>query len=223
MAGEKDEKGTVKLQYLNELDKKHEVTLQAHENGYYFVSNISVDASANPLEDGWTKLTDEELKWFNERFFNDEEGKIKNYFLNKAFADVKDINIYYLFEDEPIEDALSAEEEKALKKTSIDMELDIHKIPIEYMDATLRTYANLTLEETNKVGQDSLVYLNDFDAYYLSKGDYCYEEYTMVSGQKNEEGIVKLQYEHLFEGMYEVTLMTHPNGYYFVSNLLIEE
>lgn len=176
-----------------------------------------------PSEDGWTRLTDAEVKWFNEMFFNDEEDKIKNYFLNKAFADVKDINIYYLFEDEPIEDALSAEEEKALKKTSIDMELDIHKIPIDYMDATLRAYANLTLEETNKVGQDSLVYLKEFDAYYLSKGDYCYEEYTMLSGKKNAEGIVKLQYEHEFEGTYEVTLQAHEEGYYFVSNILIEE
>ena len=32
------------------------------------------------LEDGWTRLTEEELKWFNERFFNVAENGIVNAF-----------------------------------------------------------------------------------------------------------------------------------------------
>jgi hypothetical protein len=174
------------------------------------------------LEDGWTRLTEEELKWFNEQFFNVEGNQILNYFLNCAFADIKDINIYYVFENEPssADGNLSKAEKSALEKTDIDMDLDIHKIPVEYINTVLKKYANLTLEETNKVGIDSLVYLKDFDAYYLSAGDVSYSSYTMTSGQRYEDGTVKLQYQHEIEfKRYEVTLQPYDNGYLFVSNL----
>ena len=223
-SGMKDKIGNVKLQYLSvEDEQEYVVTLKAHEKGYYFVSNVLKNAPTDePVEMSCTALKESELKWFNEQFFNVEGNQIVNYFLNCAFADIKDINIYYVFENEPssADGNLSKAEESALEKTDIDMDLDIHKIPVEYINTVLKRYANLTLEETNKVGIDSLVYLKDFDAYYLSAGDVSYSSYTMTSGQRYEDGTVKLQYQHEIEfKRYEVTLQPYDNGYLFVSNL----
>lgn len=176
-----------------------------------------------PLEDGWTRLTEDELKWFNEQFFNVENNKIVNYFLNNMFGSVETISINYLFENEPLpEIEITDAEKSALAKTPIDMELDIHKIPVEYMNTILKTYANITLEETRKVGEDDLIYLKEYAAYYVATGDYAYTTYTMESGQRYEDGTIKLQYQHEIEyARCEVTLKPHDNGYYFLSNLII--
>ena len=40
----KDENGTIKIQCLQtETDERYEVTLKAHDNGYYFVSNLLIE------------------------------------------------------------------------------------------------------------------------------------------------------------------------------------
>lgn len=223
--GAKDANGNVTLQCLRVEDQKeYTVTLKAHKNGYYFVSNVLTNEPIDkPVEMNGTALKEDELKWFNEQFFNVENNKIVNYFLNNMFGSVETISINYLFENEPLpEIEITDAEKSALAKTPIDMELDIHKIPVEYMNTILKTYANITLEETRKVGEDDLIYLKEYAAYYVATGDYTYTTYTMESGQRYEDGTIKLQYQHEIEyARCEVTLKPHDNGYYFVSNLII--
>lgn len=188
-----------------------------------------------PLEDGWTRLTEEELKWFNESFFNNVEdglianvknGMILNSFLNCTYTDVKDISLEELFYDSPHQSTveITDAEMALLKGSAIDFDTDFQKILVSYMDEMLRTYANITLEETNKVDLDKFLYLEEYEAYYSGHGDTHYSPVTVESGIKDEKGIVKLQCLHSeSENKYEVTLQAHEDGYYFVSNVLIEE
>lgn len=184
-------------------------------------------SSANPsepddsLEDGWTRLTEEELKWFNEQFFNVEGNRIVNSFLNCTYTDVKNINLVDLFYD--MSEEISDKEMVALKGSEIDFETDFQKLTVAYMDELLRTYANISFEETNKVDLEMFLYLEEFDAYYYCHGDTHYSLIEVKSGAKDENGNLVLQCFYL-EGKEncEVTLKAHENGYYFVSNTLAE-
>ena len=164
----------------------------------------------------WTELSETELIWFNEQFFNNPENQIVNYFLQSEYSDVKNIDLFKLFYDLPKTsgDELTSEEIQLVRAQDDGFELDIQKVPTKFMNEVLKTYANITLEESNKIKLNLFIYLSEYDAYYMSRGDFHYTEYTMVSGQKNIDGLVRLQYEN-----YEVVLATNENGYYFISNL----
>lgn len=164
----------------------------------------------------WTELSETELVWFNEQFFNNPENQIVNYFLQSEYSDVKNIDLFKLFYDLPktSADELTSEEVQLVRAQDDGFELDIQKVPTKYMNEILKTYANVTLEESNKIKLNLFIYLSEYDAYYMSRSDFHYTEYTMVSGQKNSDGSVRLQYEN-----YEVVLATQENGYYFISNL----
>ena len=53
------------------------------------------------LEGGATSLTENEVEWFNEQFFNVDGNAIVNAFLTCTYTDVKDISMYDLFYDCP--------------------------------------------------------------------------------------------------------------------------
>lgn len=190
------------------------------------VQETEDDKESEPiLEDGWVALTNEELDWFNQEFFNNPDEPIVNYFLDSEFLDVKDVDLYRLFYDLPRTEAESLTEQELLllENAGVDMALDIQKVPVEYMDEVLEKYANISFEETNESKPDYFVYLEEYDAYYMSHGDCHVATRLMISGRKNENGIVCLKYEGYDFSYYEVTLMPHGNGYYFVSNMVIEE
>ena len=142
-----------------------------------------------PQEDaGPAALTGEELRFFNESFFNgdpvyDEHGSYIPYTIVNQFAspwypydDVKDINLFELFYCEG-STKLSAEELQAA--LGVENELDLpclaYKLTAAEMDRVLTQYTGLTLEQTNKAGLDSFTYLPDYNAYYWMHGDtnYC--------------------------------------------------
>ncbi len=165
-------------------------------------------------------LTEDELVWFNESFFNNSEEQITNYFLDSEYSDVKDVDLYRLFYDLPHTnpDSLTEDELELLESAGLNTELDIQKVSTGYMNEVLEKYANMNMGETNKVNLDSFVYLEAYDAYYLSRGDYHYENCLMISGYKDNNGITHLKYERSDSFYYEVILMPYEDGYYFVSN-----
>ncbi len=66
--------------------------------------------------------------------------------------------------------------------------------------------------------------LADYDAYYMMHGDTNHDSVTVLTVEEGENGIVKLQcLRDEGEEKYEVTLQAHDEGYYFVSNVLIEK
>ena len=174
------------------------------------------------LEDGWTRLTEGELKWFNEQFFNVAENRIVNAFLNCTYTDVKNIGLEELFYDVPMID-ISDEEMSLLRGSKIDFDTDFQKVPVSYMDEILLTYANITLTDSNKVDLDMFFYIEKYDAYYSGHGDTHHSPVEVKSGAKDENGnLVLVCYRSEEEKNYQVTLIAHDNGYYFVSNVLAE-
>lgn len=176
-------------------------------------------------DEGWILLTNEELDWFNNEFFNNLDNQIVHYFLDNEFMDVKDVDLFRLFYDLPQtqEDALTEGELRAIEKMGVDIGLDVQKVSTEYMDEVLKTYANITLEESNKENIELFVYLAEYDAYYMSRGDCHYRSLHIIWGQKDVNGVVRLQYEDYASAKYEVTLAPNESGYYFVSNIKIDK
>lgn len=172
-------------------------------------------------EDGWTNLSDEEIRWFNEEFFNTGGDVKRNDFLNSAYADAKNISIYDTFYN--LSEEISLEERKALRGSEIDFGVDYQKLTVPYMDGILQEYMDISFEEIDKVDLEYYLYLEEFDAYFGSHGDTNYSSIEIKSGVKDENGIVKLQYLRKGDGKeYIVTLKQHARGYYFVSNCEIE-
>ncbi len=179
------------------------------------------EETSNPVEDGWVSLTEEELQWFNEQFFNTDGDVKKNDFLNCTYTDVRSISIYDVFYN--LSEAISAEERNALRGSEIDFGTDYQKLTVPYMDGILLEYMNISFGEIDKVDLDYYLYLEEFDAYFGCHGDTNYSGVEVKSGEKDKNGNVKLQYLRREDGKeYVVTLKAHANGYYFVSNCEIE-
>jgi len=169
-------------------------------------------------EDGWTNLSDEEIRWFNEEFFNTGGDVKRNDFLNSAYADAKNISIYDTFYN--LSEEISKEEREALRGSEIDFGVDYQKLTVPYMNGILQKYMNISFEEIDKVDLEYYLYLEEFDAYFGCHGDTNYSRVEVKRGVKDVDGNVKLQYLRTEDGKeYIVTLRAHENGYYFVSNI----
>ena len=173
------------------------------------------------LDNPWISLTEEEIRWFNEEFFNTDGNFRRNNFLNCTYEEVKSINLYDIFYNSSEE--ISKEERKALRGSEIDFGTDFFKLTTSYIDSILLEHMQISLERTDKIGLDSYVYFEEFDAYFNCHGDTNYSSIEVKSGTKDENGNVKLQYLRREDGKeYIVTLKKHANGYYFVSNCEVE-
>jgi len=183
--------------------------------------NITKAYLEDLVENDWVSLTEEELQWFNEQFFNTEGDVKRNDFLNCTYTNARSINIYEVFYN--LSEEISPEERKALRGSEIDFGVDYQKLTAPYMDGILQEYMNISFEEIDKAGLDYYLYLEEFDAYYGSHGDTNYSRVEVKSGVKDEDGNVKLQYLRTEDGIeYIVTLNAYENGYYFVSNVEFE-
>lgn len=151
-------------------------------------------------EDG--PLTAEELERFNTEVFNGDGFNMMNQFLSLAVEAPKDyrqIDLFALFYNgtgEPME--VTEEERQAVAEADYggeDPMVDLVKCPASEMDAVLRKYLGLTLDETDQWGLDRFTYLEEYDAYYDFHGDTNYPgEVTFTSG-KWKDGKVLLYYE----------------------------
>jgi len=174
------------------------------------------------LDYPWSSLTDEEIRWFNEEFFNADGDFRRNNFLNCTYEDVKDISIYDIFYNSSEE--ISKEEREALRGSEIDFETDFFKLTVSYIDSILNKHMRITLDRLTNSDLDNYLYLEEFDAYFCCHGDTNYSPVEVKSGEVNEDGkIVKLRYLRREEGKeYIVTLLHYYDDYYFMSNIEAE-
>lgn len=96
------------------------------------------------------------------------------------------------------------------------------KVTRAQMEAFLLEHAGLHLEDTQRKGLDQFIYLEEYDAYYLAHGDTNYSNCEILSGTRNADGTISLEYESTFHGdsgTATVTLETSENGYRFLSNV----
>lgn len=167
------------------------------------------------------ELSEEELDWFNTEFFDDMTG-MANLMLSSEYEDVSGIDLYQLFYNGvPGGQEVSQEEKEALEALdSTAGSLDVTRVTAGEMEEVLQTYGGLGLEDTQGVGMDQFLYLEDYDAYYLIHSDVMAVPCQVSSGTRNEDGTVTLQYENeILSGQYAVTLRETEEGYQFVSNL----
>ncbi len=174
-------------------------------------------------------LTGEELRWFNEEYFNRDPNPaisyiytIRNQFINGAFNlydKPEDIDLYQLFYCEG--SILTAEEHMTVFEIESPdgLACPAYKMTAQEMDDVLREYTGLTLAQTNMVGLEHFIYQND--AYYWMHGDTNYPGDIEILSGTREGDTVKLYHHGWNSGSEwcETTLSRQPDGgYWFVSN-----
>lgn len=173
-------------------------------------------------------LTGEELRYFNEEFFNNNAYNIHNQFLSSLYTSPKEINLYELFYcGSGREETLVDGERQAVAKANdnFDPDCDLTKISAGNLNRVLEENTGLSLAQINRVGIDDLIYLEDYDAYYHFHGDTNYRgEVTFDCGER-VGNLIKLYYNDQFmaDGWKSLTLKpTNNGGYHFVSNQTCE-
>lgn len=177
-------------------------------------------------------LTEDELAYFNgTEFFNLYETRC-NQFLNSLYDGPEQMDLYELLycgtgvlEKATEKEVFTAYAALVNEEYSEDVDIPCgcDKMTTEKIDEFLQKYTGLTLAETDKIGLDQFIYLEEYDAYYHFHGDtnYC----TQVTFDKGERqgDLVRLYYEDTFrnEGSKAVTLRQTDEGYQFVSNQLV--
>lgn len=199
---------------------------------------------ASRLPEG-TPLTDGEIAWFNEHFFTDEwaefheaddsafrvTANIHNQFLYQQFDSPQNIDLALLFFQGFSLSQFPSQAEKVAVHEMLGMEwdpepgcsIDLFRVSREAMEAVFLENTGLTIAQTQQVGMDreDIYYLEAYDAYYHSHGDFAYDCFVVREGVRQEDGTVVLLYyrprsETGAEGI--VTLVPHEDSYWFVSN-----
>lgn len=147
-------------------------------------------------------LTTEELQIYNNMVFNGDGFNIRNQFLLLAVEapkDYKQIDLYQLFYNgtgtfEPY----TEEERRAVAEAGYggeDPMVDLIKCPRDQMDAVLKEYLGLGLEDTDQWGLEQFTYLEEYDAYYTFHGDTNYPGEVIFTSGEWKDGKVLLYYE----------------------------
>ena len=98
--------------------------------------------------------------------------------------------------------------------------LDTIKITRDEMNELLLKYTGFALEETNKKDLDNFYYLEEFDSYYVCRGDTSYQKYEFYNGWINGgDGTITLRYKGINGDTRRVTLLELDGNIYFMSNL----
>ena len=102
------------------------------------------------------------------------------------------------------------------------MDLDIQKNPSAKMDEVLKTYFGLSLEETNRVGLDGMIYLAETDSYYKCAGDVRYGDAAFTRGYHTDDGRIILYYKDFLDEEWVVPQVEDEKaelGLYVYSNM----
>lgn len=94
----------------------------------------------------------------------------------------------------------------------------IFRAPRAAMDDILRQYFDISLDDTRKMGLDSLLYWEEADAWYAAHTDTGLNTVTLTGGERTDDGLLKLYYSG---GC--ITLRPTPDGqspqpYFIVSS-----
>ncbi len=181
-----------------------------------------------------TRLTAQELEWFNTEFFTskpNDDGtttfNIRNKFLLTYYKAAEQIDLWAVFYDGVSPDVQITQEEKTAfdKLTGHNEPLSKFKIPREDMERIFLEYTGITVEQSQKTGLEKLTYLEQWDAYYLQHSDTGYMRYEVFDGYTTEDGLVILHYKEsptrpARTG--QVTLKPNGDSYWFVCNQPLE-
>ena len=177
-------------------------------------------------------LTTEELEFFNSNSFFDNGGwggiNIRNQFLTSFYADPRNIDLFHLFYCGASQDERTQEETHEILSDIIAFvpfypDAGCLIVTTQEMDQVLQEHLGLTLEETNKVGLDTLTYLPQRDLYFHFHGDTNYGHMVHFTAGDQLGDTVRLYYQDTF-GLLSgascvLTLQKTGDSYRFLSNM----
>lgn len=185
------------------------------------------------IPEGAVSLTEEEINWFNTEFFNDpERGYIENQFLSSFYNEPSEINLHELFYNGIDNSTIIGQEEKnnIIKQIPDAQSLEIKKVTEANITEILFYYMNISLENTQRIGLDKLLYLSDFESYYLVHSDTNLMICEVEEGYRTEDGEVVLLYSNdvlayePWQGVVTLrtTFSSDCSNYLFYSNKVIK-
>lgn len=188
-------------------------------------------AAPQTTPDGAQPLTGDELRYFNEDFFNGNYMNIRNQFLSSLYENPKDIDLFQLFYNGDGSDCTQPPEGINSQELSAALGLDSADCPTfmlttAQMDEVLSRYTGLTLEETEQVNLSHFQYDQTYDLYYHTHGDTNYRSWVNLSAGTREGDQISLYYQDDFngDGWKCLTLQDMGDGsYQFRSNVPCEK
>ena len=180
---------------------------------------------------GSVPLTQEELAWFNEEFFNgDSFSSFHNQFMTCLYDRPEDIDLFELFYNGVASHDISQEELDLLLGPEGWPDIWPVKTTAQEMNDALLANTGLSSDQTNQVNLDFLDYLPETDSYYHFHSDTNYSaDFYFTAGGRDGEW-VRLYYnadERFLNGDFVsgwvcLTLQQVGEGYHFVSHQLCE-
>lgn len=179
-------------------------------------------------------LTRDELAYFNEEFFNQNDGAcIPNEFLSFQFASPEEIDVFALFFNGlgMTDQVTSAEWQQLELRVGSRSQLfwGCRKITAADMDTLLEEYTGRTAADMASESLESFVYLPEQDAYYSFYPLETEPSWSLVqfSAGEQEGRLIRLYYQDFSFGGYGtrcVTLEEQSDGsYWFVPHVLAEK
>lgn len=172
-----------------------------------------------PTETQPTQPVDPRIAEMQELFDHKSDYLFYNTALTSVYENPADVDLAFLFyngfrdeSQQPTEEELVLLEGKMGKYWK---EMDLIRLPAGKMDAVLTDLFGITLEQTNGVGLDRLVYLEETDCYYASVTGMHYTDITVINVSSQEDGRLLVQYS-TYPGEFVVCLMPKPDGGYSI-------
>lgn len=168
-------------------------------------------------------LSDAELQMLNTEFFNSGTDNMNNMLLTSEYDRPEEVDLFQTFYGGIGGAAGCVCTEETALLTALDSQtpyLDIVKITAGEMDGFLSEKLGVGLEETQKKGLENFYYLEQYDSYYLVKGDTNFDWCAVTAGSCQPDGTLVLEYTKANEGgRWIATLQKTDSGYQFVSNV----
>ena len=167
-------------------------------------------------------LTQEELDYFNQEFFNGSTGNMHNQFLTSEYTSPGEINLFELFYngiDGTAAQLSRTEREKLSELEPMTEYSGVIKVTRQEMDQVLEGGLGMGLTETQQQGLERFYDLEQPDTYYLVHGDTNFQWCTITSGTHISDQQVQLQYNKDDGTAWEVTMESRGDSYVFCSNV----
>ena len=173
-------------------------------------------------DSGETPLTEDELDYFNQEFFNGSTGNMHNQFLTSEYTSPGEINLFELFYNgiDGTDAQLSRTEREQLSELEPMTEYSgVIKVTRQEMDQVQEGGLGMGLTDTQQQGLEQFHYLEQSNAYYLVHGDTNFQWCTITSGTHISDQQVQLQYTKDDGTAWEVTMESRGDSYVFCSNV----
>ena len=202
--------GTLKVYYRRGRGNYQDmiVTLKPAGESYQILSNVYYSPMLGEMQNLFDERSGQ--PFYNEALFS-------------TYETPADVDLFYLFYNGFKDESQSpTEQELELLEGRMGQfwkEMDLFRLPTEKMNNVLRELYGITLEQTNGVGLDSFVYLEETDCYYTAHtGMYAAEDLTVRNVETQDDGSLLVQYSY-YKGDYIVRLMPiYGGGYRILSN-----